>query len=292
MNALVTRLKNLALRPLWTEGHVQKARRRIQLLLSMPFILLAGMTWGWFASPDIAEGSRLVWSFLGASGFGILFYLEQKLLPIVAALADRIGLGALAALAWEIGVIGGLMFLFTSVLGAPVVPAVALAIGVGVLYSLTMEYLVFGSAADHVANLLGLGRGWSGATGSDYSHAEALEIRGDIEGATELYKKAVGRNRRDPLPYLRLAGIRTRAGLHEEAIDILRRALGVARFSPKGEALAVREIHEISSTRLGDSARAAPDLVRYLERQPEGEHREWARRELAYIKERIREEDQ
>ncbi len=290
MNALVTRLKNLALRPLWTETAVHKARRRVQLLLSMPFILLAGMTWGWFASPDISEGSRLLWSFLGASGFGILFYLEQKLLPVVAALADRIGLGALAALAWEIGVVGGLMFLFTSVLGAPVVPAVALAIGVGVLYSLSMEYLVFGSAADHVANLLGLGRGWSGARGSDYSHAEALEIRGDIEGATELYKRAIGRNRRDPLPYLRLAGIQTRAGLHEEAIDILRRALGVARFSPKGEALAVREIHEISSTHLGDSARAAPDLARYLEGQPEGEHGEWARRELDYIKERIRED--
>ena len=293
MNALVTRLKNLALRPLWTETAVHKARRRVQLLLSMPFILLAGMTWGWFASPDIAEGSRLLWSFLGASGFGIFFYLEQKLLPVVAALADRIGLGGLAALVWEISVIGGLMFLFTTVLGAPVVPAVALAIGVGVLYGLTMEYLVFGSAADHMANLLGLGRGWSGARGSnDYSHAEALEVRGDIEGATELYKEAIGRNRRDPLPYLRLAGIRTRAGLHEEAIDILRRALGVARFSPQGEALAVREIHEISSTRLGDSARAAPDLVRYLERQPEGEDREWARRELAYIKEHIREEDQ
>jgi hypothetical protein len=86
-------------------------------------------------------------------------------------------------------------------------------------------------------------------------------------------------NRRDPRPHLRLAGIRTRAGFHKEAIDVLRRTLSVARFSPQGEALAVREIHEISSTRLGNSARAAPDLVRYLERQPE----EWAGRELAYI---------
>ena len=290
MKALATRLKNLALRPLWTETAHHKARRRGQLLLTMPFVLMGGLIWGWFASPDIAEGSRLLWSVLGASGFGIFFYLEQRLLPVVATLADRIGLGGVAALAWEIGVVGGLVFLFTSVLGAPVVPAVALAIGVGVLYSLTMEYLVFGSGAGHMANLLGLGRGWSGARGSDYSHAEALEIRGDIEGATEIYKEAIGMNRRDPLPYLRLASIRTRAGLHEEAIDILRRALGVARFSPQGEALTAREIHEISSTRLGNSARAAPDLVRYLERQPEGEHEEWARRELAYIKERLREE--
>jgi len=292
VKALTTRLKNLALRPLWTETAVHRARRHIQLLLSMPFVLLGGMTWGWFASPDIADGSRLLWSVLGASGFGIFFYIEQRMLPAVAGLADRIGLGGLAALALEIGLVSGLMFLFTSVLGAPVVPAVALAIGVGVLYSLTMEYLVFGSGADHMVNLLGLGRGWSGAKGSDFSHAEALEKRGDIDGATKIYKEAIRMNQRDPRPYLRLAGIRTRAGLHKEAIDALRRALSVARFSPQGEALAVREIHEISLTGLGDSARAAPDLVRYLERRPEGEHGEWARRELAYIKERIREERQ
>ncbi len=124
----------------------------------------------------------------------------------------------------------------------------------------------------------------------DHSYPQALEKRGDIEGAVEIYKEAIRMHRRDPEPYIRLAGIRTRAGLHEEAIDVLRRGLGVARFTAIGEALAIREIHEISSVRLGNSARSAPDLVRYLEGQPEGEHGEWARRELADIKARIREE--
>ena len=256
----------------------------------MPFVLLAGVTWGWFSAPAIGEGSGFFWSVLGAAGFGLFFYLEQRLLPLVAATADRIGLGALAALAWEVGVVGGLIFLFTSVLGAPVVPAVALAFGAGVLYSLGMEYVLFGSGADHITHLLGQGGGLSGPREPDYSHPEALEIRGDLEGAAEIYKEAISRNRRHPLAYLQLASLQTRAGLHEEAIDILRRALGVARFSSLGEALAVREIHEISLTHLGDPARAAPDLARYLERQPEGEHGEWARRELAYIKARIREE--
>ena len=290
MKALTTGLKKLALRPLWTESAAHKTRRRIQILLSMPFVLLAGLTWGWFAAPAIGDGSGLFWSVMGAASFGLLFYLEQRLLPLVAAIADRIGMGALAALVWEVGVVGGLMFLFTSVLGAPVVPAVALAFGVGVLYSLGMEHVVFGSGAEQMTNLLGLGRGWSGPRRLDYSHAEALEKRGDLEGAVEIYKEAIWTNRRDPLAYVQLASLRNRMGLHEEAIDILRRALGVARFSSLGEALAVREIHEIFSTRLGDSARAAPDLARYLERQPEGQHGDWARRELAYIKERIRED--
>ena len=182
----------------------------------------------------MGEGSTFFWSVVGATGFGLFFHLEQRLLP--------------------------------------------------------MEYLVFGSGADHVANLLGVGHGWSGPRELDYSHAEALEKRGDLEGAVEIYKDAIWMNRRDPQAYLRLAALRNRAGLHEEAIDILRRALGVARFNALGKALAVREIHEISSTRFGDPARAAPDLARYLEGHPEGEHGEWARRELAYIKEHMRED--
>ena len=120
----------------------------------MPFVLLGGLTWGWFSAPAIGRGSGLLWSALGASGFGLFFYLEQRLVPAVASMADRIGLGGLAVLAWEVGVVGGLIFLFTSVLGAPVVPAVAIAIGVGATYSLAMEYLVCGSGADHMVNLL------------------------------------------------------------------------------------------------------------------------------------------
>ena len=290
MKALVTRLKNLVFRPLWGESARYKARRRAQLLVSMPFVLLAGLAWGVLSAPTIGEGSTLLWGVVGATGFGALFYVEQKLLPLVATWANRVGLGALAALAWEVGVVGGLIFLFTNVLGAPAVPAVAIAIGVGALYSLAWEYVVFGSAADSIANLLGSGGGFSRATRSDYSYAQALEKRGDIEGATEIYKEAIRVTRRDPVPYLRLAAIRTREGLHEEAIDILRLGLSVARFNLRGRALAVREIHEISRSRLANTARAAPDLVRYLEHEPEGEDGKWARRELADIKESIRQE--
>ncbi len=255
----------------------------------MPFVLLAGLTWGFFSAPAIGEGSTLLWSALGAAGFGLFFYLEQRLIPAVASAADRVGMGAAAALAWEIVVVGGLVFLFTSVLGAPVVPAVATAIGIGAVYAFTMEYLLLGSGADHAANLLGLGRGWSRPRKSDYSYPDALAKRGDLDGAAALYERAIRSDRRNPLPYSRLAHVRIRMDLHEEAIDILRTALEVARFDTHEEARFVRQIHEISSRHLGDPARAAPDLARYVERTSAGEHVEWARRELVYIKERIRE---
>ena len=64
----------------------------------------------------------------------------------------------------------------------------------------------------------------------------------------------------------------------------------MARFTPNREATTIMEIHEIFSAKLGDPARAAPDLARYLDRQPEGGYAKWAHRELAYIKEHMDED--
>lgn len=144
MKALVSRLKSLATKPLWTKGHVQKSRRRWRLVLALPFALLGGLTWGWFAVAPLPEGSRLLWSTLGAVSFGFFFYLEERLAPALAAAGERIGIGGFALLAWEVGVIGGLVYLVTGVLGAPTVPAVAIAVSVGALYSVAAEYLLFG----------------------------------------------------------------------------------------------------------------------------------------------------
>ena len=171
------------------------------------------------------------------------------------------------------------------------IPAVTTAIGVGAVYSLTMEYLLLGSGADHAANLLGLGRGWSPPRKSDYSYPDALAKQGDLRGAAKAYQEAIWGDRRDPLPYSRLATIRVSMGLPEEAIAVLRKGLTDARFDTHQEARFVRQIHEISASKLNDAARAAPDLARYLERDPEGEHTEWAHRALSHIKEQMIERD-
>ena len=79
-------------------------------------------------------------------------------------------------------------------------------------------------------------------------------------------------------------------GLHDQAIRILREAIATARLGAQEESFVIRRIVEISSTSLGNRPRAAPDLVRFLERGPVGEHEEWARSELASIKAQIRDE--
>jgi tetratricopeptide (TPR) repeat protein len=290
VKALVSRLKSLATKPLWTEGHVQKSRRRWRLVLALPFALLGGLTWGWFAAAQLPEASRLLWSTLGAVSFGFFFYLQERLAPAVAAAGERIGIGGLALLAWEVGVIGGLVYLVTGVLGAPTVPAVAIAVSVGALYSIAAEYLLCGGAADSLLALVGRGSGISAAPRMDYSLAESFAVRGRLEEAAEVYEEAIGLRRRTLLPYLRLADIRSRMGVHDEAIRILRSAIDTARPKGQEESFVIRRIVEICSTSLGNRARAAPDLAGFLERRPEGEHAEWARHELAFIKAEIREQ--
>jgi tetratricopeptide (TPR) repeat protein len=124
----------------------------------------------------------------------------------------------------------------------------------------------------------------------DYSLAESFAVRGRLEEAAEIYEEAIWLRRRTLLPYLRLADIRSRMGVHDEAIRILRSAIDTSRPKGQEESLVIRRIVEICSTSLGNRARAAPDLAGFLERRPDSEHAEWARHELAFIKAGIREQ--
>lgn len=283
MKGALARLKKLALRPLWVESAAFRARRRFRTLVTMPFALLGGVAWGWFAAPAMSEGSPLFWSSVGAFTFGLFIYLEQKLVPVVAALADRIGVGALSILLWEGGVVGGLAYLLTGVMQAPIVPAVAMAVGAGTLYAVAMEYAL-GPGARHVVSLLGAGTGGSTPRDLEYSQAESMAVRGQAADAADVYLKAIETNPRDGTPYIRLARILSQTGDYEQAILTLRTAFQRARLGADQEAFLVRQIHEICLAKLGDESRSIDDLRRLLERQREGKHAEWARRQLSEIK--------
>ena len=58
-----------------------------------------------------------------------------------------------------------------------------------------------------------------------------------------------------------------------------------ARLNRDQDAFAVRQICEICSTKLTDPALAVEDLHLFLERQPDGQHAEWASQELREIEE-------
>lgn len=93
VNGPLTRLEKLALRPLWAESALDRARRRCRTLIATPFAALGGLTWGVFAAPVIGVGSPIFWGALGAFAFPFLMHVERKLVPGFVGLARRLGLG-------------------------------------------------------------------------------------------------------------------------------------------------------------------------------------------------------
>jgi tetratricopeptide (TPR) repeat protein len=126
----------------------------------------------------------------------------------------------------------------------------------------------------------------------EYSRAEALRVRGDYEGAIRAYEEALEDPRENGEAFLRIARIhRDHLDSPEEALLWFRRATEEAQLPRGKEILARKEMAELLIHRLGQPRRAAPELARLAETRkgtPEGE---WAREELARIKEEMTRED-
>ena len=123
----------------------------------------------------------------------------------------------------------------------------------------------------------------------EYSAAESLVVRGRYPEAVAAFEAHVAEFPDDPVPYLRLARIhRDHLDDQEAAVGWFKRALRDARAGPGQELLARRELIELYLNRSGEPQRAAPDLARLAEERPDTPEGQWAARELADLKERIR----
>jgi tetratricopeptide (TPR) repeat protein len=141
---------------------------------------------------------------------------------------------------------------------------------------------------NRTASLLHMPSGSSTPRRKEHSQAEALAVRGDFEAAIALYEEAIRDVPEDGEAYLRIARIhRDHLESPEEALHWFRRATDEAELPHGQEMLARREMAELLIHRLREPRRAAPDLARLAEAhegKPEGD---WAREELARIKEEM-----
>lgn len=281
-------LLDRALRPLWHEGPGDGRILACRLAFSLPFAALAGIVYAiYFArDSDATIGATLLWT---VPAFLLFVYLDVRLEPVAERLLlpERWEGGWAFDFVWETvggGIVG---FLVTRVMGAPTVSAVALASGIGAAYAFLSSRLLCGEG---VGALLGLFLGWGsgGRRPSDHSLAESFAARGRIEEAAELYRAALEEDPSDAGIYLRLARLHTHDGDDpEEGIRWLKDARRKATLTPEQEELVARRIVEIWQ-RAGMPLRAAPELARLAERHPpETPTGQWARRELAEIKDEI-----
>lgn len=165
-------------------------------------------------------------------------------------------------------------------------PFLGAAIGGGLVF-VFVSFVVGGSG--RAAGTLHNPSGRSTPHEREYSAAESLVVRGRYPEAVAAFEAHVAEFPDDPVPYLRLARIhRDHLDDQEAAAGWFKRALRDARPGPGQELLARRELIELYLNRSGEPQRAAPDLARLAEERPDTPEGQWAARELADLKERIR----
>lgn len=233
---------------------------------------------------------------------GPMFHAEQNLAderrqlrsfsepPKVKAAGDLQERGLrLTALAWSPAglIIGGLAGLGAAdKYGLPgIVILVGAALGWALVYYLPQLIThMGGSAAGSIYNPSGR----TTPREKEYSYEESLVSRGLYDEAATAFELAALENPTDPKPYLRLARIlRDHLGRYEDAARWLRRVQRDAQLSPGQAFLARKELVELYWHKMGEPAKAAPDLARMAEElagTPEGE---WAADELRDVKEII-----
>ncbi|HSJ09163.1 MAG TPA: tetratricopeptide repeat protein, partial [Longimicrobiales bacterium] len=125
-----------------------------------------------------------------------------------------------------------------------------------------------------------------------YSLADSLIARERFDEAIAELQRAATQYPADPEPRLRLARLyRDRIRHNDNAVLWFRQALSVPRLDAATEIGAMREIIEIYTHRLKTPRRALSDLARLADRHPDTPAGEWARREMAAIRETMRAED-
>lgn len=255
---------------------------RCQLAFTAPFALLAGGLFGHAVAPA-AEIPPAVAVPLGAAAFLIFVALQIGLEPWAA---EQFGgsdgrWGPLAAYLWDAAMGAVLGFPLASALGASALAGIGAALTAGAVYGWLMAFVVCGEGAELAVRALFEGGGIRRR--SEHSQAQALEQRGDWVAALGAWRQAGREDPTDPAPYFALARIHLRLGRSPHAVEVLRDAFARAELSHVEEVRALQWIVD-ARERQGNRAAAAPDLARYLERNPNGPAAAWARGELAAIK--------
>lgn len=175
--------------------------------------------------------------------------------------------------------------------GLPLGGALGYVLGFAVIGALLGPFLVFGivlgitRAAGGGAGVIYMPSGSTTPRKKEYSRAMALEVRGDIRKAIQVYQEEILDDPMEPEPYLRIARLfRDNLRDPKEAVSWFRRAQREARMSSGQTIRTHREVAELFLHTLREPRRAAPDLARLAELFPNTQDGRWASGELAEIK--------
>ena len=146
--------------------------------------------------------------------------------------------------------------------------------------------LVIETTGELAARIYG---GGNTGTKREYSIARMHVVRGHWDQALAAYEQAAVENPDDPEPLIRGAEV-LRDGLDDpdRAVEWLLRARSVQRLEPGEDITIARDLVELYDGPLGEPARAIPELARLAETYPDTRTAEWARNEMARLRELLR----
>lgn len=195
----------------------------------------------------------------------------KRALPI-AALAGATGLGAGMLITAVAGALGGTFLLWLPLF-------FGLVTGVA-------GYLVGALAIEGTGDLVGrIYGGGNVGTRREYSHAQALAIRGDYRGALAAYEAAAVEFPADPEPLILGARVlRDALDDPEGAVAWLRRARSLPQLERSADVTIARELVDLYDGPLNEPRKALPELARIAEAYPDTTAGEWAHRQLARLR--------
>ena len=126
----------------------------------------------------------------------------------------------------------------------------------------------------------------------EYSLADSLVARGQIEEAAEAYALLSEDFPNDAEPRLRHARLlRDKTQRYEDAAQIYKGALAIPKLKPETELVILRELIELYTHKLRAAPRALPYLARVVEKHGSSNAGIWARAEMSDIKHSLLEQD-
>jgi tetratricopeptide (TPR) repeat protein len=127
----------------------------------------------------------------------------------------------------------------------------------------------------------------SGSYERQYSHEDAMVMRGDVGGALASYEEIILEAPNDAQPRLRAAELYAKAGQRERAEELYRAVQRLPRVAPKDDVFASNRLVDLYLAWPGHETKGLRELRRLIDTYPETDVAERARAGLVNLKSQL-----
>ena len=127
----------------------------------------------------------------------------------------------------------------------------------------------------------------SGTYERQYSHEDAMVMRGDVGGALTSYEAIIVEAPTDPRPRLRAAELYAKAGQRERAEELYRSVQRLRRVPPKDDIFATNRLVDLYLAWPGNETKGLRELRRLIDTYPNSDVAAHARAGLTNLKSKL-----